>query len=112
LTKEDRCLALTEVMFDAKLEAGPFYFSLDPMTYCVSIGVNTKNKSNIGQRGWQIARRGRTVLVTWGPILIKQRPKRYVWVTKRTMEILFKTTRSAQQGIETALHAASRTTEN
>src|SRR4051812_21724481 len=53
------------------------------MAYFISVGRFKGLKGGIGSRGWQIWRRGKVVIVRWGPIeILNGYPKRIFWAAE------------------------------
>lgn len=54
------------------------------MPYFVRIGAIDSNVSGVGSRGYHLFRRGRTVVVRWGPVVVvRGRKRKFRWVSQQ-----------------------------
>lgn len=59
------------------------------MAYFVRVGVISENKSGVGARGYQIYRRGSSVITRWGGLEVTTR-RSYFWAVKTPQEKIYK----------------------
>jgi hypothetical protein len=52
------------------------------MPYFVRIGAIRSNQSGVGSRGYQLFRRGRNIVVRWGPVKVMP-GRQFFWIYKQ-----------------------------
>lgn len=79
------------------------------MAYFVRIGAIRTNMSGVGSRGYQLFRRGRTIVVRWGPVEVR-RHRRFFWVHKPQEKIYRRASENAaKQEIREMMRVRERT---
>lgn len=67
------------------------------MPYFVRIGAIKSNVSGIGSRGYHLFRRGRTVVIRWGPVVVvRGRIRKFRWVSQQERRYTLRTPEAAR----------------